>query len=269
MYSHRVLTGITTALLSAIVLGCAGPATETGVRLADAGSSPASTAGLCGTWQGEFSYIGSDHQSSTGNSHIMLQVGGDSTYTLKWGDHRPSTGRVTARANRVILDDQRTCVDFSSLEPVHPAPDREGEHPLVQAHAANPKGILHALGGTGHETVERHRDPESQPGHVPTSSVNQAAVSCRTVRDCLIRTGSSPHMWTTREGAWSQHPSPVRARADGIIRRWTNALASGTGPGEPARGRFLLFQVHHRRLAVFGIPYHSVERAAGVNQRDP
>ena len=106
MYAHRVLTGITTALLSAIVLGCAGPATETGVRLADAGSSPASTAGLCGTWQGEFSYIGSDHQSSTGNSDIMLQVGGDSTYTLKWGDHRPSTGRVTARANRVILDDQ-------------------------------------------------------------------------------------------------------------------------------------------------------------------
>src|SRR5262245_60064366 len=106
MSDHRVLTGITTAMLSLVVLGCAGPAAETGVRLADAGSSPASTAGLCGTWLGDFSYIGSDHQSSTGSSDIVLQVGGDSSYTLKWGGHRASTGRVTARANRVVLADQ-------------------------------------------------------------------------------------------------------------------------------------------------------------------
>ena len=106
MSDHRVLTGITTVLLSVTVLGWAGPAADNGVRLADAGSSPASAASLCGTWHGDFSYIGSDHQSSTGSSDIMLQVSGDSSYTLKWGDHGPSTGRVTARANRVILEDQ-------------------------------------------------------------------------------------------------------------------------------------------------------------------
>src|SRR5205823_8086704 len=34
--------------------------------------------------------------------------------------------------------------------------------PLVQAHPANSKGIVHALAGTGDEAIERHRDPEAQ-----------------------------------------------------------------------------------------------------------
>jgi hypothetical protein len=89
MADHRVLTRITTALLSMSVLGCAGPAADIGVRLAGAGPSPASNAGLCGTWQGDFSYIGSDHQSSTGSSDLMLEVGGDSSYTLRWGNKSP------------------------------------------------------------------------------------------------------------------------------------------------------------------------------------
>ena len=36
----------------------------------------------------------------------MLEVSGDSTYTLRWGNHRPRTGIVTARGNRLILDDE-------------------------------------------------------------------------------------------------------------------------------------------------------------------
>jgi hypothetical protein len=107
MAAHRVLAGITTAMLSVIALGCARPAADTGgVRLAHAGPSTASTAGLCGTWQGEFSYIGSDLQSSTGSSDLTLEVSGDSTYTLTWGNHPPSRGIVTFRENRLILDDE-------------------------------------------------------------------------------------------------------------------------------------------------------------------
>ena len=106
MADHRILTGITTALVSAIVLGCSGPAADTGGRLAGAGPAPASNAGLCGTWQGDFSYIGSDHQSSTGTSDVMLEVRGDSSYTLRWATIRPSKGTVTARENRVILHDE-------------------------------------------------------------------------------------------------------------------------------------------------------------------
>jgi hypothetical protein len=106
MADHRVLTGISTALMSVIVLGCAGPATDIGVGLADAGQSPASPAGLCGTWQGDFSYVGSDHQSSTGASDVMLEVREDSSYTLRWATNRPSKGTVTARENRVILHDE-------------------------------------------------------------------------------------------------------------------------------------------------------------------
>jgi len=107
MATHRVLIGITSVLCSIIVLGCAGPAAKTGVGLeSGGGSSSALTTGLCGTWQGEFSYVGSDHQSSTGSSDLMFEVSGDSTYTLRWGNHRPSTGIVTARGNRLILDDE-------------------------------------------------------------------------------------------------------------------------------------------------------------------
>jgi hypothetical protein len=106
MTTHRMLIGITGALFSVIVLGCAGPAATTGVGLENGGSSSALTAGLCGTWQGEFSYVGSDHQSSTGSADLVLEVSGDSTYSLRWGNRPPSTGIVTARGNRFILDDE-------------------------------------------------------------------------------------------------------------------------------------------------------------------
>src|SRR5262245_23667119 len=106
MDTHRVLTGITTALFSAIILGCAGPAANPGLGSENGSLAPALTTGLCGTWQGEFSYIGSDHQSSPGSLDLMLEVSGDSTYTLKWGNHRPSTGTVIARENRLILEDE-------------------------------------------------------------------------------------------------------------------------------------------------------------------
>src|SRR5207249_6268327 len=44
--------------------------------------------------------------------------------------------------------------------------------------------------------------------------------------------------------------------------------ASGTGRGEPARGRLLLFQIQHGRPSVDAILRHSVECAAGVNEAD-
>lgn len=107
MATHRVLTEITVALFGVVLLGCAGPAATTGESLESAGRrSPALTAVLCGTWQGEFAYIGSDLQSSTGSSDLILEVNGDSTYTLRWGNNRPSTGTVTTRENRLILDDE-------------------------------------------------------------------------------------------------------------------------------------------------------------------
>jgi len=49
---HRVLTGITTTLLSVIALGCAGPTTERSARLADATAASSPTSNLRGTWTG-------------------------------------------------------------------------------------------------------------------------------------------------------------------------------------------------------------------------
>ena len=106
MTTHRVPTRITTALFSVIVLGCAGPTAKIGAGRENAGTSSALATALCGTWQGQFSYIGSDLQSSTGSSDIVLEVSGDSSYTLKWGNNRPSRGTVTAQGNRLVFDDE-------------------------------------------------------------------------------------------------------------------------------------------------------------------
>jgi hypothetical protein len=107
MAYQRVMTGITIALLGMIIVGCTGPTPPTNVGRVDAGSSSSPTAALCGTWQGYFSYIGGEHTSSPGSSDLALQISGDSTYTLKWGNRRPSTGTVAARGKtRVILDDE-------------------------------------------------------------------------------------------------------------------------------------------------------------------
>ena len=105
MTYRGILTGITTALLCMLVVGCAGPADETGVRLTDAADSSSLAAKLCGTWQGYFWYVAGDHTSSSGSSDLMLQVSGDSTYTLKWGNRPVRTGTVATRGNRVILQD--------------------------------------------------------------------------------------------------------------------------------------------------------------------
>src|SRR5262245_50816298 len=47
-----------------------------------------------------------EHTTSPGSSDLALQVSGDSTYTLKWGNRRPSMGTVADRGTRVILDDE-------------------------------------------------------------------------------------------------------------------------------------------------------------------
>jgi hypothetical protein len=94
MAYQKVMTGITIALWSMIVVGCAGPTPATNVGRVDAGASSSPTAALCGTWQGYFWYIGGEHTSSPGSSDLALQISGDSTYTLKWGTRGPSTGTV-------------------------------------------------------------------------------------------------------------------------------------------------------------------------------
>lgn len=104
MSYRRILTGITTGVLSLIAVGCAGPSTETGAGLADAAASSSSATALCGTWQGSYWYVAGDHTSMSGSA-LTLQVGGDSTYTLKWGNRPPSAGTVAIQGNHVILHD--------------------------------------------------------------------------------------------------------------------------------------------------------------------
>jgi hypothetical protein len=104
MTYHQVLTGITTTLLSVIALGCAGPTTESSTRLADATVSSSPVSGLCGTWSGFYWNVAGDHTSQSGNA-LTLQIGGDSTYTFKWGNRSPITGKVAVQGNRVILQD--------------------------------------------------------------------------------------------------------------------------------------------------------------------
>ena len=42
----------------------------------------------------------------------------------------------------------------------------ERNDPFVQPLASDAERVLHTLVGPGHVTVERHRDPEAQLGHV-------------------------------------------------------------------------------------------------------
>jgi hypothetical protein len=104
MRYHRILAGITTAVLSLIAVGCAGPAAETGAGLADAAASSSSATALCGTWKGSYWYVAGDHTSMSGSA-LTLQIGGDSTFTLKWGNRPPSAGTVAIQGNHVILHD--------------------------------------------------------------------------------------------------------------------------------------------------------------------
>jgi len=104
MAYRRILFGITAILLSLVVVGCAGPATETGVGVADATGSSSAASPLCGTWQGYYWYVAGDHTSSSGSA-LTLQVGGDSTYTFKWGNRPQSAGTIAVQGNRVILQD--------------------------------------------------------------------------------------------------------------------------------------------------------------------
>ena len=78
-----------------------------------------------------------------------------------------------------LLDDRRAFVDLSAFKAVHRAPGRERNDPLVQAHAADPERVLHALAGTGNKAVERHRDLEAQLGHVSSSM----SVRCSTMTE--------------------------------------------------------------------------------------
>ena len=105
MTYRSALIGVTTAILSVIAVGCAGPATETSGRLADAAGSSSPITQLCGTWQGSYWYIGGDHTTSFGSTDLTLELNGDSTYALKWGSRAPYTGTVAARGNRVVLQD--------------------------------------------------------------------------------------------------------------------------------------------------------------------
>lgn len=105
MTYRQALTGLTIALFSVLVVGCAGPTTDSRVALADTTASSAPINTLCGTWGGYFAYIAGDHTSSSGSTALALQIDGDSTYTLKWGNRPPSTGKVTVQGNNITLQD--------------------------------------------------------------------------------------------------------------------------------------------------------------------
>jgi hypothetical protein len=104
MTYRRVLTGMSTALLSVIVMGCAGPTSTSSVGLADATASSSPVSNLCGTWSGYYWSVAGDHMSQSGST-LTLQIGGDSTYTFKWGNRPPITGKVAFQRDRVILQD--------------------------------------------------------------------------------------------------------------------------------------------------------------------
>ncbi len=52
MAHGRIVIGLTIALLSVVVTGCAGPTTKTGVVSTDPAASSSAAAGLSGTWHG-------------------------------------------------------------------------------------------------------------------------------------------------------------------------------------------------------------------------
>src|SRR5262249_15317049 len=105
MTYRQAVTGLSAALFTVIVAGCAGPTTDSRLALADTTASPAPANTLCGTWGGYYAYIAGDHTSSSGGSGVALQIDGDSTYTLKWGNRPASTGKIAVQGNNVILQD--------------------------------------------------------------------------------------------------------------------------------------------------------------------
>ncbi len=104
MTHRRVLAGIGTTLLSAILMGCAGQTSTTSVGLADATASSSPVSSLCGTWSGYYWYVAGDHMSQSGSA-LTLRIGGDSTYTFTWGNRPPITGKAVLQRDRVILQD--------------------------------------------------------------------------------------------------------------------------------------------------------------------
>src|SRR5882724_2525822 len=105
MAHGRIVIGLTIALLSVVVTGCAGPTTKTGVVSTDPAASSSAAAGLSGTWHGYVYHPGADDTSPPGSVALTLQVREDGTYTFKWGTRPERTGTVVVRGNRVMLDD--------------------------------------------------------------------------------------------------------------------------------------------------------------------
>ena len=121
---------------------------------------------------------------------------------------------------------------------LHRSPHREWERPLMQAHAADPEGMVHALAGTGHEAVERHRNPESAAGTRPVSPGNQVPVASLLGRPRCGRAGymRQNRRFRTRAppSAARGHPAAGVAREHQGPRRRSEAIAierPETGPG--------------------------------------
>ena len=102
---RRLVIGITIALWSVVVTGCAGPTTETRVVSTDPAASSSSAAGLSGTWHGFVYHPGADDTSPPGMMDVTLQVREDGTYTFRWGTRPERAGTVVESGKRVMLDD--------------------------------------------------------------------------------------------------------------------------------------------------------------------
>jgi hypothetical protein len=61
-----------------------------------------------------------------------------------------------------LLDHRAARIRRSARQTVRRPPNRERNHPVVEALAADAERILDALVRTGNEAVERHRDPQTQ-----------------------------------------------------------------------------------------------------------
>jgi hypothetical protein len=171
MTYRRVLTGMSTALLSVIVMGCAGPTSTSSVGLADATASSSPVSNLCEDVSGYYWSVAGDHMSQSGSTLTLQNRRGFDLY-LQVGNRPPITGKVAFQAGsrhppgrcgsdilprptfrrRAIWDGEGPCERASDhVEPRKAGIDRRPvrrERPrLLLVKASGPPSITPAPGG--------------------------------------------------------------------------------------------------------------------------